>query len=139
MILEIEGLDLFYGDAQALDGVSLQVGGGELVAIVGANGAGKTSLIRTIAGIETPRAGRIRFRGADIAGEPSHRVCNLGIGQVAEGRQNLPEPHGRGEPRGGCAPAARAQSHEGDDGRGVRPVPAPRRETAAGGRHNVGR
>jgi branched-chain amino acid transport system ATP-binding protein len=90
MILEVEGLDLFYGDAQALDGVSLQVGGGELVAIVGANGAGKTSLIRTIAGIETPRAGRIRFRGTDIAGEPSHRVCDLGIGQVAEGRQIFP-------------------------------------------------
>jgi len=90
MILQIEGLDLFYGDAQALDGVSLQVGGGELVAIVGANGAGKTSLIRTIAGMETPRAGRIRFRGADIAGAPSHRVCDLGIGQVAEGRQIFP-------------------------------------------------
>jgi feruloyl-CoA synthase len=90
MILEVEKLDLFYGDAQALDGVSLSVAEGELVAIVGANGAGKSSLIRTIAGIETPRAGRIRFRGADIAGEPSHRVCNLGIGQVAEGRQTFP-------------------------------------------------
>jgi feruloyl-CoA synthase len=90
MILEVEGLDLFYGDAQALDGVSLSVGEGELVAIVGANGAGKTSLIRTIAGIESPRAGRIRFRGTDIAGEPSHRVCDLGIGQVAEGRQIFP-------------------------------------------------
>ena len=90
MILEIEGLDLFYGDAQALDGVSLSVAAGELVAIVGANGAGKTSLIRTIAGMQAPRAGRILFRGVDIAGEPSHRVCNLGIGQVAEGRQIFP-------------------------------------------------
>ena len=90
MILEVEKLDLFYGDAQALDGVSLSVAEGELVAIVGANGAGKSSLIRTIAGIETPRAGRIRFRGADIAGQPSHRVCNLGVGQVAEGRQIFP-------------------------------------------------
>ena len=90
MILEIEKLDLFYGDAQALDGVSLSVAEGELVEIVGANGAGKSSLIRTIAGIERPRAGRIRFRGAEIAGQPSHRVCNLGIGQVAEGRQIFP-------------------------------------------------
>jgi branched-chain amino acid transport system ATP-binding protein len=90
MILEVEALDLFYGDAQALDGISLSVAEGELVAIVGANGAGKSSLIRTIAGIESPRAGRIRFRGADIAGEPSYRVCNLGIGQVAEGRQVFP-------------------------------------------------
>ncbi len=90
MILEVEKLDLFYGDAQALDQVSLSAAEGELVAIVGANGAGKSSLIRTIAGIETPRAGRIRFRGADITAEPSHRVCNLGIGQVAEGRQIFP-------------------------------------------------
>ena len=90
MILEVEQVDLFYGDAQALDGVSLMAAEGELVAIVGANGAGKSSLIRTIAGIETPRAGRVRFRGTDITGEPSHRVCNLGIGQVAEGRQVFP-------------------------------------------------
>ena len=90
MILEIENLDLYYGDAQALDRVSLTVGEGELVAIVGANGAGKSSLIRTIAGIETPRAGRIRFKGQDIAGLPSFKVCNLGIGQVAEGRQVFP-------------------------------------------------
>ena len=63
---------------------------GELVAIVGANGAGKSSLIRTIAGIERPRAGRIFFRGLDITGLPSYRICNLGIGQVAEGRQIFP-------------------------------------------------
>jgi feruloyl-CoA synthase len=90
MILEVEKLDLYYGDAQALDAVSLSVAEGELVAIVGANGAGKSSLIRTIAGIESPRAGHIRLRGADITGEPSHRICNLGIGQVAEGRQIFP-------------------------------------------------
>ena len=90
MILQVESLDLFYGDAQALDGVSLVVGEGELVAIVGANGAGKSSLIRTIAGIERPRAGRIRLRGQDITGLASHRICNLGIGQVAEGRQIFP-------------------------------------------------
>ena len=90
MILQVEEVDLFYGDAQALDGVSLGAEEGELVAIVGANGAGKSSLIRTIAGIESPRRGRIRFRGRDIAGLPSFRVCNLGIGQVAEGRQVFP-------------------------------------------------
>ena len=66
MILEVEKLELFYGDAQALDGVSIGAAEGELVAIVGANGAGKSSLIRTIAGIETPRSGRIRFRDRDI-------------------------------------------------------------------------
>ncbi len=90
MILRIENLDLYYGDAQALDGVSLDVEEGAIVAIVGANGAGKTSLIRTIAGMLKPAAGSIRYRDADIAGWPSHRVCDLGIGQVAEGRQVFP-------------------------------------------------
>jgi branched-chain amino acid transport system ATP-binding protein len=90
MILRVEGLDLFYGDAQALDGVTLGAEEGELIAVVGANGAGKSSLIRTIAGIETPRAGRIFYRGSDITGLPSYRICNLGIGQVAEGRQIFP-------------------------------------------------
>jgi branched-chain amino acid transport system ATP-binding protein len=90
MILEVEKLDLFYGDAQALDGVSLSVAEGELVAIVGANGAGKSSLIRTIAGIEKPRSGKIVFEGKPIHGLESHAICNLGIGQVAEGRQVFP-------------------------------------------------
>jgi branched-chain amino acid transport system ATP-binding protein len=89
-MLTVEGIDVFYGDAQALDGVSVEVPEGAIVAIVGANGAGKTSLIRTIAGMVRPVRGRIRFRGQDIAGLPSYRVCNLGIGQVAEGRQIFP-------------------------------------------------
>jgi branched-chain amino acid transport system ATP-binding protein len=89
-MLKVENLDVFYGDAQALDQVSLEVEQGTIVAIVGANGAGKTSLIRTIAGMISPRRGRILHRGRDIAGWPSYRVCNLGIGQVAEGRQIFP-------------------------------------------------
>ncbi len=89
-MLTVEDLDVFHGDARALDGVSLTVEEGAIVAVVGANGAGKTSLIRTIAGMYRPARGRIQLRGADIAGLPSHRVCNLGIGQVAEGRQVFP-------------------------------------------------
>jgi branched-chain amino acid transport system ATP-binding protein len=89
-LLAVEGLDLYYGDAQALAGVSLEVPAGEIVAIVGANGAGKSSLIRAIAGIERPRAGRIVFRGRDVGGLDSHQTCELGIGQVAEGRQVFP-------------------------------------------------
>ncbi len=87
MILSISGLNLFYGDAQALDDVSLEVDAGDIVAVVGSNGAGKSSLIRTVAGIEKPRSGTIVYKGVDITGWPSHRVCNLGVGQVAEGRQ----------------------------------------------------
>lgn len=89
-MLTVEALDVFYGDAQALDGVSVEVPEGAIVAIVGANGAGKTSLIRTIGGMVRPARGTIRFRGHQIAGLPSYKVCNLGIGQVAEGRQIFP-------------------------------------------------
>jgi branched-chain amino acid transport system ATP-binding protein len=89
-VLTVRGLDLYYGDAQALDSVSLEVPAREIVAIVGANGAGKTSLIRAIAGMEQPTAGQITFNGRDITGLPSHKVCQFGIGQVAEGRQIFP-------------------------------------------------
>jgi branched-chain amino acid transport system ATP-binding protein len=89
-MLAVETLDVFHGDAQALDGVSLAVDEGTIVAIVGANGAGKTSLIRTIAGMHRPTRGRVMFRGTDISGWPTHRVCDRGIGQVAEGRQVFP-------------------------------------------------
>jgi branched-chain amino acid transport system ATP-binding protein len=90
MMLKVEDLDVFYGDAQALDGVSLEIQEGAIVAIVGANGAGKTSLIRTIAGMHRPTRGHVFFRGLNIAGWPSHRICDLGVGQVAEGRQIFP-------------------------------------------------
>jgi branched-chain amino acid transport system ATP-binding protein len=89
-MLTVEGLEVSYGDVRALDGVSLEVAEGAIVAIVGANGAGKTTLIRTIAGMLRPARGSIRLRNNDIAGLPPHRVCNLGIGQVAEGRQVFP-------------------------------------------------
>ena len=89
-MLQVQGLDVFHGDAQALSGVTLDVPEGAIVAIVGANGAGKTSLIRAIAGMLPPRAGRVTFEGRDITGLPSHVVCNLGLGQVAEGRQVFP-------------------------------------------------
>ena len=89
-LLSVRDLAVFYGDAQALDGVSLDVNAGEIVAIIGANGAGKTSLIRAIGGVVPPRSGSIRFDGREIAGLPSHIVCDLGLGQVAEGRQVFP-------------------------------------------------
>ncbi|HKX38476.1 MAG TPA: ABC transporter ATP-binding protein, partial [Burkholderiales bacterium] len=88
-MLSIRNLDLYYGDAQALSDVSLEVGKGEIVAIVGANGAGKSSLIRCIAGIEI-YSGTIRFKDRDISRFESHEICDLGIGQVAEGRQVFP-------------------------------------------------
>jgi branched-chain amino acid transport system ATP-binding protein len=89
-MLSVENLDVFYGDAQALDNIDIEIEQGAIVTIVGANGAGKSSLIRTIAGMHKPSRGRILYRGTDITGWPSYKVCNLGIGQVAEGRQVFP-------------------------------------------------
>ena len=110
-MLAVRDLDLFYGDAQALDRVSLEVPKGAIVAIVGANGAGKSSLIRTIAGIERARAGAIVFEGKDITALESHRICNLGIGQVAEGRQVFPSLTVRENlEMGAMIPRARAQA-----------------------------
>jgi branched-chain amino acid transport system ATP-binding protein len=86
-LLELRDVDLCYGETPALAKVSLDVPAREIVAIVGANGAGKTSLIRAVSGIERIRAGSIRFAGRDIVNLKSHEICNLGIGQVAEGRQ----------------------------------------------------
>ena len=110
-MLTVRDLDLFYGDAQALDRVSLEVPRGEIVAIVGANGAGKSSLIRTIAGIEKPRSGKIIFHDREIQNRESHVVCDLGIGQVAEGRQVFPtlSVHENLE-MGGLLPRARAKA-----------------------------
>ncbi|MCM5570707.1 ABC transporter ATP-binding protein [Burkholderiaceae bacterium FT117] len=112
-MLEVRDLSVFYGDAQALDRVSLSVGGGEIVALVGANGAGKTSLIRTVAGILKPRGGTIEFDGQPIGGLDSHRVCDLGVGQVAEGRQVFPTMTVLDNLQvGGLLPRARAKAGE---------------------------
>ena len=89
-MLYVEALNVFYGDVQALDCVSLDVEEGAIVAIIGANGAGKTTLLRALAGMNRPASGRVVFRGENILGWPSHRICNLGLGQVAEGRQIFP-------------------------------------------------
>jgi len=112
-MLKITDLDLYYGDAQALDRVSLEVPRGEIVAIVGANGAGKSSLIRTIAGIEKPRSGKITFHGKEIQNRESHVVCDLGIGQVAEGRQVFPGMSVQENlEMGGLLPRARAKAKQ---------------------------
>jgi branched-chain amino acid transport system ATP-binding protein len=112
-MLKVRDLDLFYGDAQALDGVSLEVARGEIVAIVGANGAGKSSLIRTIAGIEKARSGKISYKEKDIQNLEPHTICNLGIGQVAEGRQVFPSlTVEENLEMGGLLPRARASARQ---------------------------
>ena len=133
-MLAVENLDLYYGDAQALEGVSLQVPAGEIVAIVGANGAGKSSLIRAIAGIERARAGRIAFKGRDITRLESHAICNLGIGQVAEGRQVFPNlTVEENLQMGALLPRARARAKSAmDEVVAMFPKLAERREQLAG-------
>ncbi len=89
-MLKVKDVDLFYGDAQALEDITLHVDEGEIIAIVGANGAGKTSLIKAIAGIHAPSKGSVSFRDQNITRMRSSAICELGIGQVAEGRQIFP-------------------------------------------------
>jgi len=89
-LLEVANLRLKYRDPQALDCVSLEVRKGEIVGIVGANGAGKSSPIRAVAGLEAPSAGNIHFAGRGITGIDFHEICDWGIGRVAEGRQLFP-------------------------------------------------
>ena len=86
-ILELEDVHTFYGSIEALKGVSLDVNEGEIVTLIGANGAGKSTTLRSINGLNHPRKGNIRFQGRDITEEPPHSVVKLGISQSPEGRR----------------------------------------------------
>lgn len=86
-MLEVENLVVNYGGAQALKGVSLSVGEGEVVTLIGANGAGKTSLLRAISGLKQPKSGRITFLGKQIEHLKAHQVVGLGIAHIPEGRR----------------------------------------------------
>jgi branched-chain amino acid transport system ATP-binding protein len=89
-LLRLEGVDAFYGDFQALFGISLEVREGEILALVGANAAGKTTSLRTMSGLMSPRRGRVTFAGEDLAAVAAHRRVDLGIVQVPEGRRLFP-------------------------------------------------
>ena len=89
-MLRLEGVDAFYGDLQALFGVSLEVPAGGIFALVGANAAGKSTTLRVISGLVAPRHGRVLFDGEDLARVPAARRVDLGIVQVPEGRRLFP-------------------------------------------------
>jgi branched-chain amino acid transport system ATP-binding protein len=89
-LLEVEGIETFYGSIQALKGISLEVYDGEIVTLIGANGAGKSTTLRSINGLNHPRRGRIAFRGTDITHVPPHDVVKMGIAQSPEGRKLFP-------------------------------------------------
>ena len=86
-LLEVERIAAFYGPVQALFGVSLSVAEGEVVALMGRNGMGKTTTMRCIMRLMPLREGTIRFAGADLARVPAHRAARLGLGLVPEGRR----------------------------------------------------
>jgi branched-chain amino acid transport system ATP-binding protein len=89
-MLEIKGIDVFYGDLQALRGVSLVVGQGEVVSVIGSNGMGKSTTLKAISGLLHPRRGSIHFQGQDITRLPPSAIVKLGISHVPEGRQVFP-------------------------------------------------
>jgi len=89
-LLEVRDIGAFYGASQVLFGVSLEVGEGEFVTLIGRNGMGKTATVKTIMGMLVPAAGTVRFAGAEIQGRPPYRVAQAGIGLVPEGRQIFP-------------------------------------------------
>jgi len=89
-LLSIENLDAFYGSFQALFGVCLHIEKGETIAIIGANSAGKTTLMKAIVGLVRPRGGAIRFKGEDLGGLETHRVVSRGIALAPEGRRLFP-------------------------------------------------
>ena len=89
-MLQVDELDVFYGDAQALWRVSMFIASGEVVSVVGSNGAGKSTLVSAIMGMLRARHGRIVFDGSDLAGMPGHRTCQAGVAIVPEGRRLFP-------------------------------------------------
>ncbi|MGB3391135.1 MAG: ABC transporter ATP-binding protein [Pseudaminobacter sp.] len=89
-LLQVSGLETFYGASQALFGVELSLAEGEVVALMGRNGMGKTTTISSIIGMVRPRGGSVRLSGREVAGMSAHRIARLGIGLVPEGRRCFP-------------------------------------------------
>lgn len=90
-MLKIDNIDVYYGAIHALKGISLEVNQGEIVTLIGANGAGKSTTLRTISGLLKPKNGSITFMGKNIAGVPAHQIVREGISQVPEGRRVFAE------------------------------------------------
>ncbi|GHD63378.1 ABC transporter ATP-binding protein [Thalassobaculum fulvum] len=89
-MLQVRDIETFYGETQVLFGTTLEVGAGEVVALLGANGVGKTTTIRSILGLTPATAGSVRFDGADVTRRPTHEIARLGIGWVPDDRRIFP-------------------------------------------------
>ena len=91
VVLKIEGIDTFYGQSHVLQGISLSILEGEVVCLLGRNGVGKTTTLRSIMGLTPPRSGRILLREIDIAGKPPFRIAQMGIGYMPDDRRIFPD------------------------------------------------
>lgn len=89
-MLQVDDIHSYYGDSYVLQGVSLTIEPGQVVAVLGRNGVGKTTLVRSIIGLTPPSSGRILFKGADVSRVPAHRIARMGIGLVPQGRHIFP-------------------------------------------------
>ena len=86
-MLEVKDLQVYYGMIQAIKGISFEVNQGEVIALIGANGAGKTTILHTVTGLLAPKAGSIMFEGKDITKIPAHKIVSMGMAHVPEGRR----------------------------------------------------
>jgi branched-chain amino acid transport system ATP-binding protein len=86
-MLEVTDLQVFYGVIQAIKGISFHVEQGEVISLIGANGAGKTTILQTVSGILTPKAGKVMFEGQDLIKTPGHKIVSMGMAHVPEGRR----------------------------------------------------
>jgi branched-chain amino acid transport system ATP-binding protein len=86
-MLEVRDLQVYYGVIQAIKGVSFNVNEGEIIALIGANGAGKTTILQTISGLISPKEGQVLYNGADITKIPAHKIVSMGLAHVPEGRR----------------------------------------------------
>ena len=138
-MLEIRDMVCGYGGVTALRGISLEVKAGQLVALIGANGAGKSTTLRAISGLVAPRSGSMLFEGKDIAGAKPPRVVALGIAHCPEGRRVFPHMTVEENLDMGGLSAHRCRRDLGGPRPDLCRVSAPCRPQAAGGRHLVGR
>ena len=90
-MLEVKDLEVYYGVIQAIKGVSFEVNQGELIALIGANGAGKTTILHTVTGLLSPKKGQVLFEGRDITKVPAHKIVSMGMAHVPEGRRVFAE------------------------------------------------
>ena len=90
-MLEVKDLQVYYGMIQAIKGVSFEVNQGEIIALIGANGAGKTTILHTITGLLHPKTGSIHFNGVELTKTPAHKIVSMGMAHVPEGRRIFQE------------------------------------------------